>query len=856
MLRNDSPRIKRETNPNIAWKFYILLVIRLSSIFIVQTYHVADEYYQSLEPAYKYYLGSSSLSSSNNDQSSSITRNKIKLTWEWRTDVALRSPLFLFFNLFSCLFHVDHWLDLIAHSTDYVGGSLVLANRLLYVLVAVFFEWKLYRFLKNDFKFHVTYFVKRLSDNCDSFDQRKVTIRSKYDTRFFRQKISDIYYYLMIFNWFWYYNCSRSLINSLELGFNCMGLIFYLESMDLLFDVRNFNKKFKNKYMNYQNLFESVNFEVTPENTALPGENSERRGIEIKKIVDKANKSRKNLYLRSDYINVKDFFQFYYKSPAHLIIVGVITAMRPTAVIPWVYLFLVKELSLLVSIAFDMEQIKTSLSYYHQFLEKNRDENDADEKNGETELVNKQETKVKKHISSYVIIIAHLFNATMFTAFILSSSFCADTLWYNRHTSTFWNFLKFNLLSGNSAIYGEKSQFWIFFDGIWTVYGLIPLFLMVLGNFVLVRLIESNPRRYENQNPPKRLRIFQKIIQIFEILKKCDNYGLFSACVFSWIIYSIPRHKEHRFILPILPFLAIFTASLYVILLCGGPNNLLLKNSRILKLLKIFPDFEKTYHLSKFIKFNILLNMTLAAYFSIIHQSGPHNITKFLRKSLKKSNQSWLLAWEDASDLIIEDLDQFRKIDHFYEFGTENPEFYHENQRHSWKFKNLKNLGLYAYDNKIIARKITRPITIWSLLPCHSLPAYSFYYDVDKEIELKQLECPPSQYRSKFFVGGQSNFRNHNNKNSDQPKSNFKYRELYNDGNQPIPKIDLLEEYNVAQNSNWIVIYQKDAMINIIWLHSHGFHQRRCFFHTHLPLGPEHDTHMCVYEKEILKLQQ
>merc|ERR1712150_261429 len=157
---------------------------------------------------------------------------------------------------------------------------------------------------------------------------------------------------------------------------------------------------------------------------------------------------------------------------------------------------------------------------------------------------------------------------------------------------------------------------------------------------------------------------------------------------------------------------------------------------------------------------------------------------------------------------------------------------------------------------------ITRPISIFSLLPCHSLPGYSYYHDIGKEFELKQLECPPNQYRRKFYESSRVDDKLSHILSVNQPQRNtnnkvsgtnnvHNNRELYNDGNKPIPELKILEKFRIAQNSNWLVIYQKDAVMKVLWLHRNGFFKRDCFFHTHMPLGPEHDTHMCVYEKKI-----
>ena len=127
---------------------------------------------------------------------------------------------------------------------------------------------------------------------------------------------------------------------------------------------------------------------------------------------------------------------------------------------------------------------------------------------------------------------------------------------------------------------------------------------------------------------------------------------------------------------------------------------------------------------------------------------------------------------------------------------------------------------------------------IYSLLPCHSLPGYGFFNNIRSNyLSLKQLECPPVQYRL--------------------PKSSKNY--IYNDGNQPIPSIPILEHHRVHKLSNFIILYKKDQNSEdmLIWLHKNRFKKRFCTFHMHFPqmLGDNHDTHICLFEK-TRKLQQ
>merc|ERR1712150_161480 len=131
-------------------------------------------------------------------------------------------------------------------------------------------------------------------------------------------------------------------------------------------------------------------------------------------------------------------------------------------------------------------------------------------------------------------------------------------------------------------------------------------------------------------------------------------------------------------------------------------------------------------------------------------------------------------------------------------------------------------------DGKFIisTRRIPNLITIYSLLPCHSLPGYGFYHNIRPNyLQLKQLECPPVQYRL--------------------PKSSKTH--IYNNGDSPIPDENTLEKHNVHKISNFIVVYKKDGEEIQVWLHKNRFEKKFCIKHMDFPgmLGDNHDSHVC-----------
>lgn len=72
----------------------IFFIVRIASVFLVQTWYVADEYWQSLEVAHKFVFDYGDL------------------TWEWK--LGIRSYIYPFLIL--CLYKILHFIKL-----DYVN---------------------------------------------------------------------------------------------------------------------------------------------------------------------------------------------------------------------------------------------------------------------------------------------------------------------------------------------------------------------------------------------------------------------------------------------------------------------------------------------------------------------------------------------------------------------------------------------------------------------------------------------------------------------------------------------------------------------------------------------------------------
>lgn len=105
-------------------KIFLLLIIwRISSVFIVQTFHVPDEYWQSLEVAHK------------------LAFDYGYLTWEWHTGI--RSYLYPF--LISILFSILKFLNLDHPSV------IIYLPRIFQALLCAYAEYKFYLWTNNKF---------------------------------------------------------------------------------------------------------------------------------------------------------------------------------------------------------------------------------------------------------------------------------------------------------------------------------------------------------------------------------------------------------------------------------------------------------------------------------------------------------------------------------------------------------------------------------------------------------------------------------------------------------------------------------------------------------------------------------
>jgi hypothetical protein len=114
-------------------------------------------------------------------------------------------------------------------------------------------------------------------------------------------------------------------------------------------------------------------------------------------------------------------------------------------------------------------------------------------------------------------------------AVVLAGSMTLDTLVYGEVEFVLWNFFDFNINAGLSSLYGTHPWHWYLSSGIPTILGLmLPLFLVGVKQSFMSTMARGGSLFWA---------------------------GLLAFCV---ALYSIPGHKEFRFLLPLFPVMFMF----------------------------------------------------------------------------------------------------------------------------------------------------------------------------------------------------------------------------------------------------------------------------------------------------------
>uniref|UniRef100_A0A0K0DLQ4 Mannosyltransferase n=1 Tax=Angiostrongylus cantonensis TaxID=6313 RepID=A0A0K0DLQ4_ANGCA len=166
---------------------------------------------------------------------------------------------------------------------------------------------------------------------------------------------------------------------------------------------------------------------------------------------------------------------------------------------------------------------------------------------------------------------------------VLVLSTVVDSLCYARPTSTLWNFLSFNVLQGGSANFGVHPWYWYITEGLTAVLT-IQLIPIVIGVFI-----------------PFRPTLLPLLTASFYVA-----------------FHSFLPHKEHRFLLPVIPLLCLYAGSFFT-------------SRRV-----------RFRHIMFFIM--LITNTTLAVYFGVRHQIGPYNAADSVLSMARKVENASMAA--------------------------------------------------------------------------------------------------------------------------------------------------------------------------------------------------------------------
>ncbi|KAI6183508.1 Mannosyltransferase [Aphelenchoides bicaudatus] len=167
-----------------------------------------------------------------------------------------------------------------------------------------------------------------------------------------------------------------------------------------------------------------------------------------------------------------------------------------------------------------------------------------------------------------------------------------DVLMYRRLTIPAWNFIRFNVLSSGSANFGVHPWYWFFTEGLPPVFTLAVFPLITAAVDSLKCLRSQRQTRQQNQ---------------------LNSNLLFFVATFYVVFHSFIAHKEHRFLLPVIPLMIPSIASS----LCrmGSRGHWL---------------FWAT----------CILQIPLAIYFGMYHQKAPGELINYLNKELNANNRT------------------------------------------------------------------------------------------------------------------------------------------------------------------------------------------------------------------------
>lgn len=158
---------------------------------------------------------------------------------------------------------------------------------------------------------------------------------------------------------------------------------------------------------------------------------------------------------------------------------------------------------------------------------------------------------------------------------------CVDSYFYQKLTIVPWNFLSVNLIKDVSSQYGTHPIHWYLTNFMPALTLLVGLYPLALGLAKMTKVEKHS-----------------KILVI--------------SLIWSVLVYSSIAHKEHRFLMPLIPLILAYMAT----------------------------GFQSQPWLV--IPFAVV-NVVLALYLSLVHQTGPHAVMSYLSSKIVAGSSSSIL---------------------------------------------------------------------------------------------------------------------------------------------------------------------------------------------------------------------
>ena len=208
---------------------------------------------------------------------------------------------------------------------------------------------------------------------------------------------------------------------------------------------------------------------------------------------------------------------------------------------------------------------------------------------------------------------------------VLSIEACVNYYYYNKKwTFPAWNFFEFNVLREGASQYGTHSNAWVFTQGLPVVLGV--LFPVSLYELFLASNARGNLEDTSSANLPDGGKIIKDNDGTNAKRRKRLSTPAVAKVAFlaTVFIVSIPKHKEFRFLYPLIPVSIAASAKSWAWLESEPPDKKSSKNN----------SKNTTFLLARwFVRLGLAAQIPLAMYLSLIHQRGMETIVnKYVSK--------------------------------------------------------------------------------------------------------------------------------------------------------------------------------------------------------------------------------